>query len=396
MTYGESTRAIHTPPVPEVRQRPLGLPVYRTAAFAFDSAQEYADILNDRIPGYTYSRIDNPTADAFAAAVASLEGEGTVAQPFASGMAAISTALMAHLSAGDHVVCQAAVYGGTWSLLEHVLRRFGVDTTFVDPRDPGAAADAVTERTRIVYGETIANPTLTVTDIPALTQAARSVGALLFIDSTFATPVVCRPLEHGADLVLHSATKYLGGHSDVTGGVVVGRPELVAPVRKLRVDLGGSLAPDEAFLLHRGVATLPLRMRQHCASAVAVAEALAGHPSVARVHFPGLAGSAGHEIACRLFAPGLFGGMVSIDLHGGRDAGLAFCDRLRLGVPATSLAGTHTKVSHVATTTHRQLDEPALAAAGIDASTVRISIGLEDAEDLIADMRQALDPLRAP
>lgn len=393
MTYGESTRAVHTPPVPEVKQTPLGLPIYRTAAFAFESAQEYADILNDRIPGFTYSRIDNPTADTFAAAVASLEGERVTAQPFASGMAAISTTLMAHLSAGDHVVCQAAVYGGTWSLLEHVLRRFGVRTTFVDPVDPEAARAAVTEETKIIYGEAIANPTLTVTDIPALARIAADAGALLFIDSTFATPVVCRPLEHGADIVLHSATKYFGGHSDVTGGVAVGRPELMAPVRKLRVDLGGSLAPDEAFLLHRGISTLPLRMRQHCASASAVAAALETHPAVSRVHFPGLAGHHSHELARQLFTPGRFGGMVSIDLVGGRAAGLAFCDSLQLGIPATSLAGTHTKVSHVASTTHRQLGEVALKAAGIDASTVRISVGLEDAEDLIADMTRALDSL---
>ncbi|HVX43376.1 MAG TPA: aminotransferase class I/II-fold pyridoxal phosphate-dependent enzyme [Mycobacteriales bacterium] len=393
MTYGENTRAVHTPPVPEVKQTPLGLPIYRTAAFAFESAQEYADILNDRVPGFTYSRIDNPTADTFAAAVASLEGTGVTAQPFASGMAAISTTLMAHLSAGDHVVCQAAVYGGTWSLLEHVLRRFGVQTTFVDPVDPAAARAAVTDRTKIVYGEAIANPTLTVTDIPARSAIAAAAGALLFIDSTFATPVVCRPLEHGADIVLHSATKYLGGHSDVTGGVAVGRPELMAPVRKLRVDLGGSLAPDEAFLLHRGISTLPLRMRQHCESATAVATALDSHPAVARVHFPGLPAHHSHELARRLFAPGRFGGMVSIDLHGGREAGMAFCDALQLGIPATSLAGTHTKVSHVASTTHRQLDDGALRAAGIDASTVRISVGLEDAEDLIADMTRALDSL---
>jgi cystathionine beta-lyase/cystathionine gamma-synthase len=393
VTFGENTRAVHTPPAPEVKQTPLGLPIYRTAAFAFESAQEYADILNDRIPGFTYSRIDNPTADTFAAAVASLEGDDVTAQPFASGMAAISTTLMAHLSAGDHVVCQAAVYGGTWSLLEHVLSRFGVQTTFVDPVDPEAARAAVTDRTKIVYGETIANPTLTVTDIPALAAIAADAGALLFIDSTFATPVVCRPLEHGADIVLHSATKYLGGHSDVTGGVAVGRPELMAPVRKLRIDLGGSLAPDEAFLLHRGISTLPLRMRQHCESASAVAEALHAHPAVARVHFPGLAGHHSHALAQRLFTPGRFGGMVSIDLRGGREAGMAFCDALQLGIPATSLAGTHTKVSHVASTTHRQLGDAALRAAGIDASTVRISVGLEDAEDLIADMTRALDSL---
>jgi cystathionine gamma-synthase/O-acetylhomoserine (thiol)-lyase len=396
--YGESTRAVHSPDPVVPAQRPLGLPVYRTAVYVFDSAEEYSDILGDRTPGFSYSRIDNPTCDAFAAAVAALEGHVVdgeiVGQPFASGMAAISTTVMAHVSAGDHVVCQAALYGGTWSLFANVLARFGVSTTFVADPDPAAIGAAITAATKLVYLETLANPTMAIADIPAVAAVAHDAGLLLAVDSTFATPAVCRPLEHGADLVLHSATKYLGGHSDVTGGVVVGRRELVAPIRKLRVDLGGSLAPDEAFLLHRGVSTLPLRVARHSDSALRIAEMLAEHPKVTRVHYPGLASHPGHELAVKLFDAGRFGGMVSIDLAGDRATGQAFCNALRLGINATSLGGTHTVVSHVATTTHRQLSDAALADAGIAPSTVRISIGLEDPADLMADLRHALDTLR--
>lgn len=398
--YGEATRAVHTPPAAVPAQRPLGLPVYRTAAFAFESAQEYADILNDRVPGYSYSRMDNPTADAFAAGVAALEGvrvDGpVVGQPFASGMAAISTTLMAHVSAGDHVLVSASVYGGTMGLLRHVLTRFGVDSSTVDMADLDAVRAAIGPRTRVLWAETITNPTLDVADLPALAAIARAAGVVFCVDSTFASPVTCRPLEHGVDLVVHSGTKYLGGHSDVTGGVVVGRPELVAPIRAVRVDLGGSLAADEAFLLHRGLSTLPLRVARHSASALEVAQALSGHPAVERVLYPGLPDHPDHEVARRLFDSGRYGGVVTIDPM--PDAGTAdqqaaameFCNRLRLAVPATSLAGTHTKVSHVASTTHRQLDDEALAAAGIGPGTVRISVGLEDPEDLIADLLAAL------
>jgi cystathionine gamma-synthase/O-acetylhomoserine (thiol)-lyase len=205
---------------------------------------------------------------------------------------------------------------------------------------------------------------------------------------------LCRPLEHGADLVVHSATKYLGGHSDVTGGVVVGQPELLEPVRHIRVEMGGALAPDEAFLLHRGLATLPLRMERHSASAQALAEAMHAHPAVTEVHYPGLPGHRHHQRAAALFDGGRCGGVLSIDIAGNREAGQEFCDRLRVGRNASSLAGTHTKVSHVASSTHRQLDDVALKAAGIGPATVRISVGLEDVEDLIADCRQALESLR--
>jgi cystathionine beta-lyase/cystathionine gamma-synthase len=398
---GENTRAVHLPPPPVPSQQPLGTPVYRTAAFAFESSAEYAAVLGDAAPGYSYSRIDNPTVDAFAAAVAALEGahlpEQVTAQAFASGMAAVSGVFWAFARAGAHVVASAALYGGSYGFLRNVAARFGVETDFVDVTDLGQVRAALRPATAIVYAETIANPTTAVADLPALARIAGEAGALFVVDSTLAPPVVCRPLEHGADLVLHSATKYIGGHSDVTGGVVTGRPELTSRIRAVRIDTGGSLAPDEAFLLRRGLETLPVRMRRQCSTAMVFAATLAGHPAVARVDYPGLAGHPGHEVARRLFDAGpegtRFGAIVTITPRGGREAGLAFADRLRIAQVATSLGGTHTKVSHAASTTHRQLDSAALAAAGIDPAAVRFSIGLEDAEDLIEDARLSLDSL---
>jgi prepilin-type processing-associated H-X9-DG protein len=314
-------------------------------------------------------------------------------------MAAVSGVFLALARSGTHVVAPAATYGGSYSLLRNVLSRFGVETDFVDLTDLDQVRAAARPATRVVYAETLANPTTAVADLPALAEIAAEAGALLVVDSTLAPPVVCRPLEHGADLVLHSATKYIGGHSDVTGGVVTGRPELISQIRAVRIDTGSSLAPDEAFLLRRGLETLPVRMRRQCSTAMMFAAALARHPAVARVDYPGLDSHPGHEVARRLFDAGpegtRFGAIVTVTPHGGREAGMAFADGLRIAQVATSLGGTHTKVSHAASTTHRQLDSAALAAAGIDPGAVRFSIGLEDAEDLIEDARLSLDSMTA-
>ncbi len=382
------TRAVHLPDPPVPSERPVGLPVYRTSAFEFDSAEAYSDVLGNRTPGYVYTRIDNPTVDAFGRAVAALEG-AEAAQCFASGMAAISTVLLTFLSAGDHVVAQRSLYGGTYSWMAHLLPRFGISVTFVTTPDEAAAA--VRENTRLVYGETIANPTLDVADLAALAAVAHDNGALLAVDSTFASPVVCRPLEWGVDVVIHSATKFLGGHTDATGGVAVGSAELMKKVRAMRTDLGGSMAPDEAFLLHRGLATLPLRVDRQCESALAFATAMTAY---ATVSYPGLPEDASHDLATKQFdsrrGSTRYGAVVTIAPPGPREAGQAMCNRLRLAYNATSLGGTVTKVSHVASTTHRQLDDEALLAAGIRPTAVRVSIGLEDPDDLIADFTQAL------
>jgi cystathionine beta-lyase/cystathionine gamma-synthase len=270
-----------------------------------------------------------------------------------------------------------------------------VAATFVDMTDLDAARDALRDETAVVWAETIANPTTAVTDLAGLASICREAGVPLCVDSTFAPPPVCRPLRWGADVVVHSATKYLGGHSDVTGGAVVGDVSLVAKVRAARVDLGGSLAPDEAFLLHRGLATLPLRVARHCATAQAVAEALVGHPMVERIDYPGLPQHPQHALAGKQFDSGpdgqRYGAILTITPRGGRSAGYHLADGLSVGKVATSLGGVHTVVSHVASTTHRQFDDATLTAAGIAPGAVRFSIGLEDADDLIADISQALD-----
>ena len=390
MAWSEHTRAVH-PPVPAPpAQRPLAPPVHRTATFVFGSAQECADVFADPSSGYSYSRTDNPSVDAFATAAASLEGEGAAGQAFASGTAATTAVLLALCSAGAHVVAPQEVYGGTWALLTRQLARYGVATTFVDGRDLAAVRAAVRDETAVLWAETLANPTMSVADLPGLAAVAREAAVPLVVDSTFAPPPVCRPLEHGADLVVHSATKYHGGHSDVTGGLVVGDPALVARVREVRVDTGGSLGPDDAVLLQRGLATLPLRVERQCATALQVATALEQHPAVARVDHPGLASHRDHDLAVRLLHPGRYGAVLLLTPHGGRAAGLALVDRLRLVARATSLGGTVTKAVHCASTTHRMLPDDALAAAGIDPGAVRVSVGLEDPADLVADLVQAL------
>src|SRR5580692_594688 len=341
---GENTRAVHLPGPPTPAQQPLGTPVYRTAAFSFGSSEEYRAVLNDEMPGYTYSRIDNPTVDAFARAVAALEGVNLprwpAAQAFASGMAAISGVFWTFARAGAHVVASSALYGGTYSFLRNVLSRFGVETDFVDITDLDAVRAAMRPATRIIYAETIADPTTAVADLRHLAEIAHERGALFVVNSTLAPPVICRALEHGADLVVHSATKYIGGHSDVTGGVVTGSLELIGQIRATRIDTGGSLSPDDAVQLRRGLETLPVRVRRQCATASVFAATLAKHPAVAYVDYPGLPTHPGHELARRTFDAGpegvRFGAIVTVTPYGGREAGLAFASALRLAAAATS------------------------------------------------------------
>lgn len=304
-------------------------------------------------------------------------------------MAAISTTVLALTAAGARVVAPREVYGGTWSLLVRQLGRFGVRTDFVDLTDL-AAVELALPGAALLWGEVMANPSMTVADLPGLSALARAAGVPFAVDATFASPAVCRPIEYGVDLVVHSATKYLGGHSDATGGVVVGPAGLVNRIGQVRHDLGGSLAPDEAALLSRGLQTLPLRVARQCATALQVAGSLQEHPAVAAVDHPGLPGHRSHALALRLFDDGRYGAVVTVTPYGGRAAGMALVDGLQLIERATSVGGTVSKAVHVATTTHQMLDEQGLRAAGIDPGAVRLSIGLEDPADLVADLVQAL------
>jgi cystathionine beta-lyase/cystathionine gamma-synthase len=369
--------------------------VHHASTYVVDSAAELAGLLDGSIEGYSYARIDNPTADAFAAGVAALEDPAGTArgQAFASGMAAISTTLFSLLQPGDHVVAPASCYGGTYQLLRGTLARFAISTTFADQSDAAAMAAAITGRTRVIWAEAFANPTMLMADIPALASVAHDAGALLCVDATFASPAMMRPLAHGADLVMHSATKYLGGHSDATGGVIVGEPGLVSRIRTTRIELGPMLAPDEAYLLHRGLVTLDVRVARQCETALLLAEQLAADPRLERVDHPSLPTHPSHKVALRLCDPGRYGAVLTLSPHGGRAAGMAFVDALKTIPQATSLGGAHTTASHAASSSHRQFDDAALLAAGLLPSGVRLSVGLEEPAALLEDLTQALESL---
>ena len=389
MAEGFATRAIHAGRLPLPAERPLATPIWQTATFVFDDAEHYADTLRQPRQGYVYSRYENPTTAALEATVADLEGavEGLAT---ASGMGAIATVLLSLAGTGDHVVAQRDLYGGSHSLLAHTAPRFGIEVGFVDAGDPDAVRAALRPATRAIYAETIANPTMTVADLPALAGAGAAAGIPLVVDNTVASPYLCRPLEHGADIVVHSATKYLGGHSDVVGGLALfADPERHAAAWRTMIELGASPDPFAAWLVLRGVKTLPLRMRAHGANARRLAELLDAHPKVARVYWPGLPG---HPTA-RLAAELLDGdpGLLSFDLEGGRAAGRRFIEATRVAKLAASLGSVETLVSHPASTTHRQFAPDALAAAGIGEGMVRVSVGLEDGADLAEDFTRALE-----
>jgi len=385
---GFATRAVHGARVAEsLPGRPVNVPIYQTANFEFDSADEYADVINEHRPGYVYTRLDNPTTAAFCHALALLEG-GEAAWALASGMAAIHAAFAAQVSAGQHVVCTEAVYGGTHGLLTAVLPRFGVETTYVDIRDLSVVRAALRAQSRIIYAETICNPTLQVPDLAALAELAHQAGCLLLVDNTFATPYLCNPLGLGADLVIHSATKYLGGHADAIGGVVVGSAELVDAVRRLTIDVGGILGPLDAFLLIRGLKTLSLRVERACATALQLAQHLEGRPGVECVLYPGLPSHPQYELARQVLRAG--GGVLGFEVAGSVEGGRRVLDALRLIRRAPSLGECHTLATHAASTTHRQYTREERERAGITDGFIRLAVGLEDPEDLLEDLEQAL------
>jgi len=391
---GFATRAIRVSTrTRRVDQRPTSVPIYQTVTFSAGSTDELADVTNRRVPGYVYGRLDNPTADALGDAAAELES-AEAGYAVASGMAAIHLALLSLVRAGDRIVCTRAVYGSTRSLLVGTLGRFGVATAFVDPTDHAAVEVALAEApARVLYLETVSNPTLVVADIAALADLGHRHGASVVVDNTFASPYLCRPLELGADIVVESATKYLSGHSDVLAGIVAGSRAAIDAVREAQVQTGGTIAPFAAFLVLRGIATLAVRMERHAATAAALAAWLETEPGVARVHYPGLASHPGRAVAARQLANG--GGMLAVELAGGAAAGRAFIDALRIPERTASLGSIHTIVVHPPTTTHRQLRPAELVEAGIAPGLLRVSVGLEDLDDLRADFARGLVAARA-
>ena len=419
--FGFSTRTVHAGCRPDPATGARALPIYQTTSYVFEDTDAAAAYFNLQEYGNTYSRIMNPTVAALEERVASLDG-GVGAVCFASGLAAQNAALFTMLRPGDHVIASSALYGGTVTQFKHVLGKMSIELDFVNPDKPEAWKAALKENTKLLFAEIIGNPGGNVLDIEAIAAVAHEHDCPLMVDNTFATPYLCQPLKHGADIVIYSATKFLGGHGTSLGGIVVdsgdfnwsnGRYPVVADpspayhglsfhetfgfygyLMKLRAetlrDLGAAISPFNAFLIAQGIETLPLRMRQHVSNAQEVAEFLDAETRVGTVSYPGLKGSKYHSLANRYMPKGC-SSVFCFDLPGGRKDGKKFIESLSLFSHLANVGDAKSLVIHPASTTHRQLNDEELAAAGIGPGTIRLSVGIEDAQDLIWDLKQGLD-----
>ena len=405
--------------------QPRQIPIIQSTTFKYTTSEEMGKLFDLEASGYFYSRLQNPTCDMVAAKIAALEG-GTAAMLTGSGQAANFYAMFNIASCGDHIVASSAIYGGTFNLIGVTMKRMGIEVTFVDPDCTEEELNAAfRENTKLVFGETIANPALTVLDIEKFAQAAHSHGVPLIIDNTFATPVNCRPFEWGADIVTHSTTKYMDGHGVAVGGCIVDSgkfdwtkypdkfPGLCTPddsyhgvtyterfglagafitkcTAQLMRDLGSVQSPQSAFYLNLGLESLPFRMKQHCANAQAIAEFLQANPKVAWVKYCGLKGDKYYELAQK-YMPNGSCGVISFGVKGGKEGASKFMSRLKLAAIVTHVADARTCVLHPATTTHRQMNDEELIEAGVTADLIRLSVGIENADDIIADIKQALE-----
>jgi O-acetylhomoserine (thiol)-lyase len=418
--YGFETLCLHAGQQPDPATGARAVPIHQTTSYVFDSTDHAASLFNLQTFGNIYGRMTNPTTAVFEERMAALEG-GRAAVAAASGMGAQTAALLTLLEAGDEVVAASTLYGGTYSQLNVTFRKMGIRTRFVDPHDPENFRHALTKRTRLLYGETLGNPVGNVLDIEAVAAIAHDAGLPLVVDNTMATPYLCRPMEFGADIVVHSATKFIGGHGTALGGVVVesGRfpwdngnfPGMTEPsegyhgvrfyetfgdfgfTMKIRCEtlrtLGPTLAPMHSWLFLQGLETLPLRMERHCENALGVAEFLRGHPQVAWVKYAGLDDSSYADLR-RKYLPRGAGGIVSFGIRGGRDAGVRFIESVQFLSHLANIGDAKTLVIHPASTTHRQLDEAQQIAAGVPPDMIRLSVGLETLDDILWDIDQAL------
>ena len=417
--FKPETLAIHAGQIPDAATGARALPIYQTTSFVFDSAEHAASLFNLQTFGNVYSRLSNPTVAALEERVAALE-QGRAAVAAASGMAAEAMALMTILQAGDHVVAAGSLYGGSVTMLAVTLKKFGIETTFVDATKPEAFAGAMRPSTRAVFAETLGNPSLVVLDIAAVADVAHAHGVPLVLDNTVPSPFLCNPLLHGADIVVHSATKYLAGHGTTLGGVVVERgtfpwdngkfPGMTEPspgyhgvkffetfgnfgftmrcrMESLRV-FGAALSPMSAWQILQGVETLPLRMERHCANALKVAEFLRTHKAVSWVNYPGLPDHPQHALLMRQMRGA--SGLLAFGAKGGVAAGVKFIEGAQFMSHLVNIGDTRTLISHPASTTHRQLDDEQQLAAGVPPDMVRISVGLEHIDDILWDIDQAL------
>src|SRR6058998_514556 len=376
--HGFSTQAIHAGQDADPTTGATVVPIYATSTYTQAAIGQHK--------GYEYSRSGNPTRTALETCLAALE-EGQRGLAFASGLAA-TTAVLSVLRPGDEVAAAADLYGGTYRLLERVFKPWGLVARYTDDPSPTAFAKIITPATKLVWVETPTNPLLQILDIAAIADVSHRAGALLAVDNTFASPYLQQPLRLGADLVVHSTTKYLGGHSDVVGGAVIGRQDLLQPIAFYQNAAGGVPGPFDAWLTLRGVKTLAVRMERHCANARRLAGWLAEQPQVRRVYYPGLPSHPGHDLARRQMRD--FGGMISVSLKGGKDAALRLLTRTKLFSLAESLGGVESLIGHPATMTHASIPAEIRQARGIDDGLVRLSVGIEDVADLQEDLRQAL------
>ncbi len=418
--YGFNTRAVHAGQQPDPETGARALPIYATTSFVFENAQNAADLFALQTYGNIYTRIGNPTTAAFEERMASLEG-GLGAVATASGQAAQLIAVLTLCQQGDEIVASRSLYGGTFTQFDVTLRRMGIDVTFVDATDPASVEEAITDRTKLVYGETIGNPRADVLDIESVADVAHRNDVPLVIDNTFATPAICRPIEHGADIVVHSATKFLGGHGVAIGGVIVesgrfpfdnGRfPVITDPspayhglrfwenfrefgyLTKARTellrDIGASISPFNSFLLMLGLETLPLRMARHTENAAAVARFLVEHPAVDWVSYPIFDDSPTKALADK-YTPDGPGAVFTFGLTGGFQAGVNFIERVELASHLANVGDAKTLVIHPASTTHQQVPVHEREAAGVSDDMIRISVGIEDCDDILWDLEQAL------
>jgi methionine-gamma-lyase len=386
---GFATRAIHHAYDPQHNDGALTPPLHLTSIFAFETAEAGGEMFAGERQGHIYSRISNPTCDLLERRIATLEG-AEAGLALSSGMGAITAVLWTLLSPGDEVIVDKTLYGCTFAFMRHGLAKWGVKITHVDMTDPANLRSAISGQTRVVYFETPANPNMRLVDIAATAAIAHEAGAQVVVDNTYATPFLTRPIELGADLVLHSATKYLGGHGDVVAGLVVGTAEQIAEIRLVGMkDMTGAvMAPFNAMLILRGLKTLSLRMERHCASAQIVAEYLQQHPSVQAVYFPGLESFAQHDLAKRQMAQP--GAMIAFEINGGMSGGTGFMNRLNMIQRAVSLGDAETLIQHPASMTHSTYTPEERAEHDISDGLIRLSVGLEDVADILADLDQAL------
>lgn len=386
-----ATRCVHAGQGPDADTGSLIPPIYQTAAFAFASAEQGAARFAGEEQGFIYSRLGNPTEAALEAKMAALEG-AEAGLAFGSGMAAISAVLMALVKTGDHVIFGDPIYGCTYDFLVEIMSRYGVAASAVDLARPEAVAEAIRPNTKVLLCETPANPTMKLADIRLLSDLAHASGMTVVVDNTFLSPYLQRPLEWGADVVVHSATKYIGGHGDVIAGIAVGRKPFIDQVRRTTLkNVGGVISPFDAWLLLRGLKTLHIRMERHSQSAMQVAQFLEQHPLVAQVHYPGLPSFGQHDLARRQMDG--FGGVLSFEVKGGLEAGRRLMNSVRLCTVAVSLGDTDTLIQHPASMTHAVVPPEVRLAGGIRDGLVRLSVGLEDPADLIADLEQAFQAI---